>query len=38
MNLRVKYRPIEELRPYPNNARTHSEEQISQIMAASLGM
>ena len=32
--LAVEYRPIEALTPYPNNARTHSEEQVAQIVAS----
>jgi ParB-like chromosome segregation protein Spo0J len=30
--LRVEYRPIEALIPYDRNPRTHSEEQIAQIV------
>ena len=29
--LRIAYRPIDELKPYPRNARTHSKQQIRQI-------
>ncbi|MCK6417937.1 MAG: site-specific DNA-methyltransferase [Alphaproteobacteria bacterium] len=32
--LQVIYRSPEEMTPYANNARTHSEEQIAQIMAS----
>lgn len=32
--LQVTYRSPEEMTPYANNARTHSEEQITQIMAS----
>ncbi len=32
--LAVAYRPLSELRPYPNNARTHSKKQIKQIAAS----
>ncbi len=33
-NLRVKYRKLADLEPCLNNARTHSDEQISQIMVS----
>jgi DNA modification methylase len=33
-DLRVEYRKVNELIPYANNARTHSDEQISQIAAS----
>src|SRR5580700_5657547 len=33
-HLQVKERPIAELRPFPHNARTHSEKQIHQIAAS----
>lgn len=29
--MNIERKPVEELRPYPNNARTHSRKQISQI-------
>ena len=29
--LAVIYKPVNDLRPYANNARTHSDEQIAQI-------
>lgn len=29
--LKIEYRPIDSLRPYERNARTHSAEQVSQI-------
>ena len=32
--LAVSYRPIDGLRPYERNARTHSAEQINQIVAS----
>jgi len=32
--LKIEYRSIEELIPYANNARTHSDEQIAQIAAS----
>jgi ParB-like chromosome segregation protein Spo0J len=35
-NLKIEYRTLDSLVPYARNARTHSEEQISQI-AASIG-
>lgn len=34
MSLHVKYRPIADLIPYANNARTHSDEQVAQIAAS----
>jgi len=34
--LGAKYRPIEDLIPFARNARTHSDDQVSQI-AASIG-
>lgn len=30
--LKVEYRPIDQLVPYENNARTHSEEQVNEIV------
>ena len=30
-NLTVHARPIESLKPYPNNPRTHSSKQLHQI-------
>jgi ParB-like chromosome segregation protein Spo0J len=32
--LRVEYRPLDTLIPFARNARTHSEEQVSQIAAS----
>ena len=32
--LEIQYRPIETLIPYARNARTHSDEQITQIAAS----
>ena len=29
--MQIVQKPIQELRPYPNNARTHSKKQITQI-------
>jgi DNA modification methylase len=29
--MKIEYTPVHELRPYPNNARTHSKRQIRQI-------
>ena len=29
--MKIEYTPVHELRPYPNNARTHSRKQIRQI-------
>jgi len=29
--MKIEYTPVRELRPYPNNARTHSKKQIRQI-------
>src|SRR5450759_4684687 len=29
--MQIEYIPIRELRPYPNNARTHSRKQVKQI-------
>lgn len=34
VNLKIEYRKIAELIPYARNARTHSEQQISQIAAS----
>ena len=31
MNLKIEHRPVDQLVPYVRNARTHSDEQISQI-------
>lgn len=31
MNLKIQYVPKEELKPYENNAKIHTEEQIEQI-------
>ncbi len=33
-NLKIEYRPLDELIPYANNARTHSDEQIAEIAAS----
>ena len=33
-NLKVEYRSLDELIPYANNARTHSDSQIAQIVAS----
>ena len=33
-SLKIHYRPIETLIPYARNARTHSDEQITQIAAS----
>ncbi len=32
--LRIDYRPVADLRPYENNPRTHTEEQVAQIAAS----
>ena len=29
--MKIEYAPLSELRPHPNNARTHSKKQIRQI-------
>ena len=29
--MQIEYTPVRELRPHPNNARTHSQKQIRQI-------
>jgi len=29
--MKIEFIPVSELRPYPNNARTHSKKQIQQI-------
>ena len=29
--MQIEYTPVRELRPHPNNARTHSRNQIRQI-------
>src|SRR5215471_4964268 len=29
--MQIEYTPVHKLRPYPNNARTHSKKQIKQI-------
>jgi hypothetical protein len=34
MQLNVKYRKVEDLIPYVNNSRKHSEEQVAQIAAS----
>src|SRR5262245_36749294 len=31
ITMKIEYTPVRELRPYPNNARTHSKKQIRQI-------
>src|SRR6266446_10268277 len=31
ISMKIEYIPVRELRPYPNNARTHSKKQIQQI-------
>ena len=33
-NLRIKYRSVKELEPYERNSRTHSEEQVAQIISS----
>ena len=33
-NLRIKHLPVDSLVPYAQNARTHSEDQVSQIAAS----
>lgn len=33
-NLEIKYRKLEDLIPYINNTRTHSDEQVSQVAAS----
>jgi DNA modification methylase len=33
-HLKIEYRPIKALLPYPRNARTHSDEQIRQVVAS----
>lgn len=33
-NLKVVYKSVEELIPYVNNARTHSDEQVTQIASS----
>lgn len=32
--LEIEYRPIIELKPYPRNARTHTMEQVNQLVAS----
>lgn len=32
--LRIEYRAIDDLKPYENNPRTHSDEQVDQIVAS----
>ena len=32
MKLKVEYYPIESIKPYENNAKIHTEEQIEQIV------
>lgn len=32
--LKILYRPVNDLIPYANNARTHSEEQVNQIASS----
>ncbi len=34
LELRVVYRPVDELKPNPRNARTHSKKQIAKLAAA----
>jgi ParB-like chromosome segregation protein Spo0J len=34
MQLNVKYRKVEDLIPYVNNSRKHSDEQVAQISAS----
>lgn len=34
MELKIEYRKLDELLPYVNNARTHSDEQIKQLAAS----
>lgn len=31
MKLKVEYIPIDDIKPYENNAKIHTEEQIEQI-------
>src|SRR5256885_13510423 len=31
ISMKIEYIPVRELRPYTNNARTHSKKQIEQI-------
>ena len=31
MNLKIEHKPVDQLVPYVRNARTHSDEQVSQI-------
>lgn len=33
-NLNIEYRSLDELIPYANNARTHSDAQVAQIAAS----
>lgn len=32
--MEIVYKKINELKPYENNSRTHSEEQVNQIVAS----
>jgi ParB-like chromosome segregation protein Spo0J len=32
-HLKIEYRPIAHLIPYPKNARTHTDSQITQVIA-----
>lgn len=32
--LKIVYRPLKELTPYVRNARTHSGEQVAQLVAS----
>ena len=34
MKLKIEYRKVSELLPYARNARTHSDEQVSQLAAS----
>mgnify|MGYP000737863968 FL=1 len=34
MKLKVEYLPIDEIKPYENNAKIHTPEQIEQIKAS----
>ena len=36
MKLKVEYLPIDEMKPYENNAKIHTPEQIEQIKASIL--
>jgi len=34
MEIKVKYRKVEDLIPYVNNSRKHSDEQVAQIASS----